>query len=174
MTKKERIPWNKKYPDKWTCETCKIKFPHKGHKRRFCSPKCWGKSKIGQSPWNKGLKGRQHWHNIEGLVPVKKGNTQGFQKGFIPKTAWKKGHKPWNYVDGRSKTLGSARYGPNWKKIRARILIRDDYKCQDCGVHKSQVKFIDIHHIQPFVESLNNSEENLITFCRKCHIKNEI
>lgn len=171
-----KIPWNKKYPDKWKCEICGIMFPHDGRKMRFCSPKCWGKSKIGHVPWNKGLKGKQLWHNTNGLVKVKKGNTQGFQKGVIPKTAWKKGHKPWNYIDGRSKLRSPDRYGDDWNKIRILIYRRDGYICKDCGLtmSESQKKFncpLHIHHIIPFLISFDNSLNNLISLCKSCHTK---
>ena len=89
------------------------------------------------------------------------------------KGGFKKGSKPWNYIDGRSKLLPPSRYGKDWKKIRTRILIRDDYKCKNCGSHKSEVKFMDVHHIIPFLISFNNSENNLIVLCRRCHMKIE-
>ena len=174
MVKKGMIPWNKKYPDKWKCETCGIEFPHQGHKRRFCSPKCWGKSKIGKPPWNKGLKGLQSWHNTSGLIKVKKGNTQGFKKGNIPKTAWKKGHVSWNYIDGRSKLVSPDRYGDDWFKIRMLVYARDKFTCQECGMkmNESMKKFkqaLHIHHKVPFLESHDNSLKNLTTLCKSCH-----
>lgn len=33
--------WNKKYPDFWTCQMCKKKFPNKyGTKNKYCSKEC--------------------------------------------------------------------------------------------------------------------------------------
>jgi len=169
-SRRGNIPWNKKYPDKWKCETCGKMFKHKGHKRRFCSPKCWGKSKLGCIPWNKGKKGLQSWHNTKGLIKAKKGNTQGFQKGVIPKTAFKKGNKPWNYIDGRSKLKTTDRYGDDWDKIRRLVYERDNYTCQRCGklMRNSKIAF-HVHHIVPFLESFDNSLSNLTTLCPNCH-----
>ena len=44
-----------------------------------------------------------------------------------------KGQKPWNYIDGRSKLLGPARYGDDWDKVRYWVYCRDHFTCQDCG-----------------------------------------
>ena len=83
---------------------------------------------------------------------------------------YRKGKIPWNYIDGRSKTLGPARYGDDWDAIRRLILNRDNYTCQKCGISK---KVLDIHHIIPFLETFDNSLNNLITLCRSCHMKEE-
>lgn len=118
----------------------------KSRQRKYCSHKCQG-------------------------VPMM-GNTQGFTSKNMKgnKNGFKKGHKPWNYIDGRSKFISPARYGSDWKKIRTRILIRDDYECQKCGAHKSEVRFMDVHHKKSFLISRDNSEDNLIALCRKCHV----
>ena len=131
--------------------------------------------KKGMTPWNKNLKGRKYWHNTKGLIKAKKGNTQGFQKGVIPKTAFKKGNKPWNYIDGRSKNQSWNRYGDDWEEIRQLVLKRDNFQCQECG--KKQIAFLirlHIHHKNPFLISGDNSLENLITLCAKCHRKVEM
>lgn len=117
-------------------------------------------------PWNKGMKGRKPWHNTKGLIPAKKGNTLGFKKGVIPKTAFKKGHKTWNYIDGRSKTQPWNRYGTDWKKIREKVLIRDNKQCQICGKFEGR---LEIHHKKPFLMSGDNSMSNLVTLCAHCH-----
>ena len=124
-------------------------------------------------PWNKGLKGRKSWHNISGLIKAKKGNTQGFQKGVIPKTAFKKGNIAWNYLDGRSKKQTWNRYGTDWKKVREQVLIRDNKQCQICGRFEGR---LEIHHKTPFLISKDNSLDNLITLCATCHrrIESEI
>ncbi len=127
-----------------------------------------------RSPFSK------QWRKNMSKSHIGKIHSGSFKKGHKhPKETLKKiseslrGKKSWNYIDGRSKLLSPARYGKNWKKIRTRILIRDDYKCKNCGSHKSEVKFMDIHHINPFLISYNNSENNLITLCRRCHMEIE-
>lgn len=50
--------------------------------------------------------------------------------------------------------------------MRERILIRDDYKCAQCG-NAAEV----VHHIDGSgrAENRNNLEDNLISLCRACH-----
>jgi S-adenosylmethionine hydrolase len=79
-----------------------------------------------------------------------------------------KGRKPWNYIDGH--TIKNDKYGTIWTTIRRNILIRDNFTCQNCFI--TNVKF-DIHHKIPFLETFDNSEENLITLCESCHLEAE-
>lgn len=131
--------------------------------------------KKGNKPWNKGMKGKQSWHNTKGLIKVKKGNILGFKKGIIPKTAFKKGNKPWNYVDGRSKKRSPDRYGDDWDEIRMMVYRRDNFKCQDCGIAMGKFKeAFHVHHKVPFLVSFDNSIDNLITLCKSCHSREEM
>lgn len=78
-----------------------------------------------------------------------------------------KGRKPWNYIDGRCKD--TCRYGTTWTTIRRNILNRDKFTCQNCGL----IENLTIHHKIPFLETFDNSDENLITLCRRCHLEAE-
>jgi len=63
------------------------------------------------------------------------------------------------------------KYHPLWHEIRKLVYKRDNYKCQECGVH-CQVKAkkkIQCHHIDYDVAS--NDLSNLITLCASCHAK---
>lgn len=60
---------------------------------------------------------------------------------------------------------------PDWQKIRVQILKRDNYTCQNCG--KRGGNELHVHHISRWLESHNNSPENLTTLCLKCHRKIE-
>ena len=98
----------------------------------------------------------------------------GRKLNHMPPKAFKKGHIPASYIDGRSKFLSPARYGDDWDAIRLLIYKRDNYKCQDCGITMNEYgRGLDIHHKIPFLESRDNSFENLITLCRKCHMTEE-
>lgn len=55
----------------------------------------------------------------------------------------------------------------NWQKVRKTILERDNYTCQRCGEEGD--KSLHVHHIVPWLESHDNSPENLITLCCSCH-----
>ena len=52
-----------------------------------------------------------------------------------------------------------------WKKIRKRILERDQNTCQYCGVQRTT--FIQINHIDG--NPKNHSDENLEVICSACH-----
>ena len=81
-----------------------------------------------------------------------------------------KGRIPWNYIDGRSKLLGPARYGDDWEAIRMLVYKRDNFTCQECGITMNETKRAHhIHHIVPFLQSFDNSPNNLITLCPSCH-----
>jgi len=74
---------------------------------------------------------------------------------------------------------GHAPYGKGWtKEKRKKVLERDDYRCQSCGMtnaeHKSQLdSSLHIHHIIPARRfndpEKRNSLTNLVALCAYCH-----
>lgn len=78
--------------------------------------------------------------------------------------------KPWNYIDGRSKTLSPMRYGDDWERLRYLVYLRDHFTCQTCGIKNIK---LDIHHKVPYLYSGDNSLDNLISLCRSCHMREE-
>ncbi len=57
------------------------------------------------------------------------------------------------------------------------ILFRDNFTCQECGYTTSPDLYsfsifggLEVHHIDGNRE--NNTQNNKITLCRKCHLKN--
>lgn len=77
----------------------------------------------------------------------------------------KVGKEHWHYKDG----MGYSPYSFDFFKIREKILKRDKYKCQipNC---KSKSR-IEVHHVDH--DKNNNNENNLITLCHKCNMKEE-
>jgi hypothetical protein len=59
-----------------------------------------------------------------------------------------------------------------WKELSKKMYLRDDKICQICEKDLSNKKH-QCHHIIPYEMSFDNSEENLITLCVKCHITEE-
>jgi 5-methylcytosine-specific restriction endonuclease McrA len=57
--------------------------------------------------------------------------------------------------------LGSA----EWKRIRLRVLIRDQYVCAYCGEVADQVD-----HVEPRSAGGSNDMDNLVACCRRCNI----
>lgn len=58
--------------------------------------------------------------------------------------------------------------------VRSTILRREAYRCSKCGWshaewNLSDPRFLELHHKKHHVTGGDNSEENLITICTKCH-----
>jgi len=78
----------------------------------------------------------------------------------------KKGELAGHYKGGSCRTIyGTSFRGPLWKKIKLNIRKRDNNKCRHCGTEE----YLQVHHIVPFKCTQDNSEDNLITLCSKCH-----
>ncbi len=73
---------------------------------------------------------------------------------------------------GFSKTYQENRTERQWNRIRKEVYKRDNWTCQICRKHCH--KDIQCHHIIPYRISLNDNQENLITLCKSCHIKEEL
>lgn len=62
-----------------------------------------------------------------------------------------------------------------WKRIRASVLRRDEYLCQECKRYGKSVEANTLHHILPAeacvrkYERFKYDSSNLISLCRKCH-----
>jgi len=74
--------------------------------------------------------------------------------------------------------------GSNWKggitfieypptfnqQLKDKMRVRDNFKCRVCGIPELECgKRLNIHHID--YDKKNNSEDNLISLCNKCHGK---
>ncbi len=59
-------------------------------------------------------------------------------------------------------------YGSYWRKIRLRVIIRDNYQCQRCGEIKGEFS-LNAHHIISRANGGANKMKNLISLCIPCH-----
>jgi 5-methylcytosine-specific restriction endonuclease McrA len=50
-------------------------------------------------------------------------------------------------------------------QLRNLVLLRDGWRCQACG----SMSNLEVHHKEFRSQSGNDSEENLITLCTRCH-----
>jgi 5-methylcytosine-specific restriction endonuclease McrA len=79
-----------------------------------------------------------------------------------------------SYKGGSIRKYGSSDRGFNWKFIRSKIKQRDNYTCQECGIKEQDYyQNLQVHHKIPYKCTQDNSEDNLITLCSKCHAKLE-
>jgi 5-methylcytosine-specific restriction endonuclease McrA len=52
-----------------------------------------------------------------------------------------------------------------YRQLTRGVLARDGWRCQDCGRSQN----LQVHHIRPRSRLGDDTEENLITLCAKCH-----
>ncbi len=68
-------------------------------------------------------------------------------------------------------------YGPDWNRLRQKILLRDNFTCRGCGKIFVPAE-LHVHHIQPFRSfpdsALANQASNLVSLCASCHHKAEV
>jgi hypothetical protein len=129
--------------------------------------------------------GKKHTEEFKKLSSK---NTKG--KRFSTKSEFKKGTVPWNkgknhlshpsilsginhpsYNPDSNRKVGRViRKSAEYKYWHKKVLIRDDYTCQNCGIRGGR---LEVDHIMPFAifpdlvfEILNGQ-----TLCRDCHKK---
>lgn len=61
---------------------------------------------------------------------------------------------------------GSGRGGRPWRRIRERILLRDQYTCRGCGVVTHE---LEVDHIINVAEGGSDDDSNLQSLCIPCH-----
>jgi 5-methylcytosine-specific restriction endonuclease McrA len=54
-----------------------------------------------------------------------------------------------------------------WQELRAKVLLRDGYRCRDCG----SVSGLTVDHIIPIAQGGRSVVSNLRTLCYICHGK---
>ena len=138
---------------------CKRILSLKGKKRKF-SEETKRKMSIAK---------KIHWQNSEfrkkAIHPGKIYTEEDRKKASLIQKGLQAGNKHPNWKGGISYYRGK-----DWKQIRIKIWKRDDFTCQRCGNGWDQIV---AHHIIPYRISKDNSFNNLITLCRKCHGKVE-
>ena len=135
----------------------------------------------GGTPWNKGKKGRQKNHNIEGL---KLGQGTKYWLGkknptlskIMKQLGREKIYKNLGIYTARGNKNPSWRGGISFEpygldfnnRLREQIRIRDGHICQQCGFTQEQLGYkLHVHHID--FNKRNNIPDNLISLCRNCH-----
>lgn len=61
---------------------------------------------------------------------------------------------------------GSGRGGRPWRRKRERILLRDKYTCQHCGVITQE---LEVDHIINQAQGGSDDDDNLQALCVPCH-----
>lgn len=127
----------------------------------------------GRSPWNKGKTMSEETRSKvreararQVFTPERNRKIGDAHRGkpkspeFIDKIS---GSNHYAWKGGRSRPMNRRA----WRELRAQIIERDDYTCQECG--KASCTLI-AHHIIPWPEGPDEAS-NLITWCRSCHTR---
>lgn len=114
----------------------------------------------GVIPWNKGIK--------TGIQP-KGGFGTRFTKGHKKSCGPRKPGLHRTRIRIKPIIKNEKEYSPYWHEIRKIVYKRDNWTCQECGVHCHADTKIQAHHID--YDTNNNDLTNLITLCVSCHCK---
>ncbi|MBU3154475.1 HNH endonuclease [Clostridium estertheticum] len=91
-----------------------------------------------------------------------------FENIITPSVAINNYDLGYTHIDSIEK--GSLQRAPS-KKLRMKVLKRDNFKCRLCG--RSPNNYVDlelhVHHIFPWSQGGLTGEKNLITLCKTCH-----
>ena len=122
-------------------------------RKKFCSRSC-----------------SSYYHNHFGNFNTKgwKFSKESRDKMRLKKIGLYDGNKNPNWKDGKNIERRKYISLRKWKKIRDKILERDNFTCQKCD--EKNPKKLNVHHIIPRRIELNNSFNNLITLCDSCHM----
>ena len=69
------------------------------------------------------------------------------------------------------KNWGSGRGGRPWRRLKAKIHLRDLYTCQCCGLVTME---LELDHIVNVAQGGTDDESNLQSLCSPCHLKKTI
>ena len=117
-------------------------------------------SKIGKSSKRKGIKLTDE--HINKLIISHKGQVAWNKGKKVPQMS---GEYHWNWQGGKTNETKKRINTIEWKLLRKKIYLRDNWTCQKCYKHCSDD--IQCHHLFPG----NNDENKLITLCKSCHLK---
>lgn len=83
-----------------------------------------------------------------------------------PRLQMAEGRKIAKLPEQTESTWGSGRGGRPWRRIRARILLRDKYTCQQCGHIGDD---LEVDHKVNVAQGGTDHDENLQALCVQCH-----
>lgn len=153
-----------------SCKWCKCLVEKAGPYKDFCSKNCYNRnryriSSIEITCEKCGKIFSRHKSGKSKLCRVCR------QVG-IKSAQWRGGFKTWRI--GR---YGRDKDGLSWKIQRRLTWERDNYTCQHCGIspitEKNPKYKPDCHHVVPYRTSFSHALANLISLCRKCHLKED-
>lgn len=150
--------------DRFLCEMCRA--PIAPRARRWCGKKCsdrWRWS-VPSEPFDCPGCGKTV------LVPAGKKAKRRYCTLSCARATYNRTHLRAER-NGRWRGGKVMSYGPEWRRIKAEVRARDGV-CRECGKTSSENgRALDVHHLDPFRFSGDNSPKNLVTLCRSCHMQ---
>ncbi|EMI9071989.1 HNH endonuclease [Acinetobacter baumannii] len=70
--------------------------------------------------------------------------------------------------NSKQNNWGSGRGGRPWRRLKAKIHLRDEWTCQCCGI---VTKDLELDHIVNVARGGTDDESNLQSLCVPCHKK---
>jgi len=162
------------------CEFCEESFQrHQSNKRErdFCSEECYNNSELTSSQRQALKIGQKMSVDLDEAARQKISESRSGIRAS-PETEFKEGELTGsdhpNWKGGRVRY-----YGSHWRRQRRKALRRDNNKCQSCGLHEEESEYpLEVHHKIPIREFSDREEanrlSNLITYCKSCHIEEEV
>lgn len=183
----------------FTCDYCEEDFEKHRSKvepfdRTFCSVKCRSlgfgeeQSSRRQGEGNPNWKGKHTFQDVEIVCETCGDET------VVPRYQYEKTERNFCSHDCYAEKVGeimggenhpswqenfTSEYGYSWRVKRREALLRDQYRCQRCGMadsthHEEFGRQIEVHHIEP-VRTFDDPDDahyldNLVTLCKGCHI----
>jgi hypothetical protein len=83
--------------------------------------------------------------------------------------------RPAVVLDGNCVSIGETQYDryagypPDWARRKEFCRNRDGFRCRICGTSEK----LHVHHVWPVSFSANHTAQNLITLCRRCHMRQD-
>lgn len=75
------------------------------------------------------------------------------------------------FSDARRASSAARGYGAEWRKRRQRILTRDNWCCVTCAKTGRVTPASEVDHVIPRAEGGDDSDSNLQSLCRTCHLE---
>jgi len=138
------------------CGACgkELRVPNceKIYRFHFCSRECMSSSQE-FTMWRHS--------QMENPSYFKVGNKINKGKHLSPKTEFKSGDLNPNWKGGTNRYRGE-----DWEIQKNLALDRDGFSCVRCGSKTD----LCVHHKKPWIDSKDNTLDNLMVLCRSCHI----
>ena len=89
---------------------------------------------------------------------------------MIPKSRYRRNGVVRIVRDTYSSKLGSSNVAKTqWATVRQRVLERDGFACVKCHTPRSELPYLEVHHIKPLSKGGKTVMSNLVCLCESCH-----